>query len=88
MNKIYNPYTDICGKNIFKGDLHFHSTRSDGKSSPQEMFDRLVCDRPSEHLSLDYKIDGYEGFIRFEAMDDAGHCAYTNPLYLGPDDES
>ena len=48
----------------------------------------VVCDRPSEHLSLDYKIDGYEGFIRFEAMDGTGHCAYSNPIYLGYDNES
>ncbi len=36
-----NPYMNISGLNTYKGDLHFHSTDSDGKEAPQAMFDRL-----------------------------------------------
>ena len=36
-----NPYKDIAGLSTFKGDLHFHSSESDGKALPEEMFDRL-----------------------------------------------
>jgi len=37
-----NPYVAIAGRNTYKGDLHLHSTRSDGQSSPEEMFERLI----------------------------------------------
>ena len=37
-----NPYADIAGRSVYKGDLHLHSTRSDGQCSPEEMFDRLI----------------------------------------------
>ena len=37
-----NPYADIDGQRTYKGDLHFHSTRSDGQCSPEAMFDRLL----------------------------------------------
>ena len=39
-----NPYAAIAGRNTYKGDLHLHTTRSDGQCSPEEMFERLlVC---------------------------------------------
>ena len=37
-----NPYADIDGLIDYKGDLHLHSTRSDGQGTPEEMFDRLI----------------------------------------------
>ena len=37
-----NPYKNIAGLKTYKGDLHFHSTASDGKESPQAMFARLI----------------------------------------------
>lgn len=36
-----NPYENINDLKTFKGELHFHSTRSDGKCTPEEMFERL-----------------------------------------------
>jgi len=38
-----NPYSDIAGRDTYKGDLHLHSTLSDGRSSPEEVFDRLAA---------------------------------------------
>ena len=38
-----NPYADIAGRSVYKGDLHLHSTRSDGQCSPEEIFDRLIA---------------------------------------------
>jgi len=86
MKKIYNPYTDICGKNIFKGDLHFHSTLSDGKSSPQEMFDRLVeygfdfCGL-ADHDLPNNEIMTHEQLLVFpgqEFSDENGHIVALN----------
>ena len=37
-----NPYENISDLKTFKGELHFHSIRSDGKSTPGEMFDRFI----------------------------------------------
>ena len=38
-----NPYATIAGRNTYKGDLHLHSTRSDGQCSPEQMFERLIA---------------------------------------------
>ncbi len=37
-----NPYADVGGQKLFKGDLHLHSSLSDGDCAPEEMFDRLT----------------------------------------------
>ena len=37
-----NPYSCTDGLATFKGDLHFHSTASDGSAAAASMFDRLI----------------------------------------------
>lgn len=39
---IINPYKDIMGKKLYKGDIHFHTNLSDGIASPEAMFERLI----------------------------------------------
>lgn len=42
MNAMANPYKEISGRKLYKGDIHFHTGLSDGASSPDEMLDRLI----------------------------------------------
>jgi hypothetical protein len=40
--KIENPYGSLKGGRWLKGNLHAHTTNSDGKASPQEVLDRYA----------------------------------------------
>lgn len=43
----------------------------------------VVSKGTADLMDINYHIRGDEGYIRIEAMDVDGHCAYTNPVFLG-----
>ena len=40
---LLNPYAETNGLSTYKGDLHFHSDRSDGRGRPDEMYARFAA---------------------------------------------
>ena len=82
---ITNPYRDIAGKKLYKGDIHFHTALSDGASSLEKMLDRLIecgfdfCapadhDLPGSHG----KQDGLTVLACQEMSSDDGHIVALN----------
>jgi len=43
----------------------------------------VVSKDTKDEIDINYLIQGDEGYIRIEAMDVDGHCAYTNPVFIG-----
>ena len=47
----------------------------------------VVSSNETGELELVYHINGDEGYLRIEAMDDQGNCAYSNPILIGSCDD-
>lgn len=47
----------------------------------------VISSNDAGELELVYQINGDEGYVRIEAMDDQGNCAYSNPILIGGSDD-